>query len=183
MLYFLDTEFHEDGKTIDLISIGVVAEDGREFYAISQEAELHRVNPWVRANVLPRLPPYGDSAWMTRKAIADQLILFTGGVVTAGGVAYSAQDVILPEQAGPYPPLNDKPKFWGYFCDYDWVVLCQLFGTMMDLPKGWPMWCRDLKQLSVDVGDPQHPPQTGEHHALADARWNRDLYAFLMSRR
>lgn len=31
--------------------------------------------------------------------------------------------------------------------DYDWVVLCQLYGTMMDLPKGWPMYCRDVKQL------------------------------------
>lgn len=37
--YFYDTEFIEDGKTIDLISIGVVCEDGREFYAESQEAE------------------------------------------------------------------------------------------------------------------------------------------------
>ena len=33
--YFFDTEFYEDGKTIDLISIGIVAEDGREFYAVS----------------------------------------------------------------------------------------------------------------------------------------------------
>jgi hypothetical protein len=30
MRYWLDTEFIEDGKTIDLISIGIVAEDGRE---------------------------------------------------------------------------------------------------------------------------------------------------------
>jgi hypothetical protein len=29
-----------------------------------------------------------------------------------------------------------------------------------------------------------HPAQAeGEHNALADARWNRDLYAFLMDRR
>lgn len=30
MRYFLDCEFIEDGRTIDLISIGIVAEDGRE---------------------------------------------------------------------------------------------------------------------------------------------------------
>jgi hypothetical protein len=29
MKYFYGTEFIEDGKTIDLISIGIVAEDGR----------------------------------------------------------------------------------------------------------------------------------------------------------
>lgn len=36
MRYFYDTEFIEDGHTIDLISIGVVAEDGRSYYAISK---------------------------------------------------------------------------------------------------------------------------------------------------
>lgn len=29
MKYWLDTEFIEDGKTIDLVSIGIVSEDGR----------------------------------------------------------------------------------------------------------------------------------------------------------
>ena len=162
MRYFLDTEFYEDGKTIDLISIAVVADDGREFYAVSQDAELHRVSPWVRANVLPSLPRYGDPAWMPRSVIADALRSF---------VAWRSA------QAG-------KPEFWAYYADYDWVALCQLFGTMTDLPEGWPKFCRDLKQLSVDVGSPQHPPDpTDEHNALADARWNRDLYSFLTSYR
>ena len=35
MRYFYDTEFLEDGETIDLISIGIVAEDGREYYAVT----------------------------------------------------------------------------------------------------------------------------------------------------
>lgn len=35
MRYFFDTEFYEDGKTIDLVSIGIVAEDGRELYAVN----------------------------------------------------------------------------------------------------------------------------------------------------
>ena len=80
--------------------------------------------------------------------------------------------------------VDPKPELWAYYADYDWVVLCQLFGTMMDLPKGWPMFCRDLKHLSVDVGSPKHPADPeGEHNALVDARWNRDLYAFLMAER
>ena len=37
MRIFYDTEFLDDGKTIDLISIGMVAEDGRELYAVSSE--------------------------------------------------------------------------------------------------------------------------------------------------
>lgn len=39
MKYFFDTEFIEDGKTIELLSIGIVSEDGREFYAESLDAD------------------------------------------------------------------------------------------------------------------------------------------------
>ena len=50
--YFYDCEFIEDGTTIELVSIGVVAEDGREFYAVSTEFDPGKAGPWVRANVL-----------------------------------------------------------------------------------------------------------------------------------
>jgi len=153
---FFDTEFNEDGRTIELISFGMVSEDGREFYACNSDADLDRVNPWVRENVLPKLPSRNTSLWMPRNEIATALCAFVSG----------------PED----------PEFWAYYADYDWVVLCQMFGTMMQLPPRFPKYCMDLKQLSVSVGSPQHPPDPEEeHNALADARWNRDLYAFLMT--
>ncbi len=162
--YFLDTEFYEDGVTIDLISIGVVCDDGREFYAVNQDAKLHLVSPWVRNNVLPQLPPYAAAAvgpraapspWRPRSAIAEGLRSF------------------VLENGTPI-------EFWGYYADYDWVVLAQLFGTMMGLPNHFPKYCLDLKQLSHMLGGPRHPKQeTGEHNALADARWNKELYEFL----
>ena len=31
MRFWFDTEFHENGSFIDLISIGVVSEDGRQY--------------------------------------------------------------------------------------------------------------------------------------------------------
>jgi hypothetical protein len=50
----------------------------------------------------------------------------------------------------------------------------------MDLPAGWPMFCMDLKQLAVSLGNPDlHAlvPQDGpEHNALADARWVADVW-------
>lgn len=42
MRYFYDCEFIEDGRTIELVSIGVVCEDGREFYAVSTEFDPER---------------------------------------------------------------------------------------------------------------------------------------------
>lgn len=70
--------------------------------------------------------------------------------------------------------------FASHNCDYDWVCLCQLYGRMIDLPDTWPMFCMDIKQLAVEAGDPRLPEQTSvEHHALHDARWNRDAHLFL----
>jgi len=154
MKYFFDTEFIEDGKTIDLISIGMACEDGRELYRVSTEARYDLANDWVRTNVVTQLPRLDDPAWQNRRQIAADVIAF-----------------VLP---------LERPQFWAYYADYDWVVLCQLFGTMMQLPNGWPMYCMDLKQLSVMKGSPRHPKQEGvEHNALHDARWNRQLYRFL----
>lgn len=156
--YFLDTEFYENGSTIDLISIGLVCSDGREYYAVNREAKLHLVSDWVRENVLPSLPTYGNFLlWKTRQQIALDLIEFT-----------------TPRR------LGEKLEFYAYYADYDWIVLCQLFGTMMELPKYFPKYCMDLKQLSVHQGNPTHPKQEkGEHNALEDARWNAELYKFL----
>lgn len=156
--YYLDAEFYEDGRTIDLISIALVCEDGRELYAVSSEAQLHRVSPWVRDNVLTKLPPYGSPAWMTRAEIRRAVV-----------------DLVAP--VDEYSP---KSQIWGWYCDYDWVAFCQLFGTMMDLPLYMPRYCMDLKQLAVTKGDPRVPRQeAGEHDALEDARWAMATHAFL----
>lgn len=161
---FVDTEFYEDGETIDLISIGAVRSDGEEFYAVNSEAKLHLVSDWVRANVLPKLPPYSDPAWRTRRQIADNFSAFMGWSRSEGS------------SNGPM-----VSEVWGYFSDYDWVVICQLYGTMMNLPKHFPEHCLDLKQLSWMLGDPRHEKQdeATAHNALEDARWNRDLFKFL----
>jgi hypothetical protein len=48
---------------------------------------------------------------------------------------------------------------------------------MVDLPKGWPMFCRDLKQVA---GDRKLIPQTTtEHNALTDAIWTKEAHAAL----
>lgn len=78
------------------------------------------------------------------------------------------------------PEIYGKPEFWGYFSDYDWVVFCQLFGTMIELPKGFPMYCRDIKQMADQMGDIRIPkPEVNIHHALADARWVKTAYDYL----
>lgn len=156
MRYFLDTEFVEDGHTIDLISIGIVAEDGREFYAESSECDLDRASPWVKENVLPHLRGKSDC----RAAISAALMKFVG---------------------------DDKPEFWADYASYDWVALCQLFGTMLDLPEGWPMFCMDVQQLRWMQRYPYEkipvPESARPHDALSDAWECKAKYEWLWEHR
>lgn len=158
MRYFIDTEFIEDGRTIEPISIGIVREDGAHLYREFEAAVplFEGCDPWIKENVLPHLIGLTDS----KENIRDEILAFIGNDV--------------------------NPEFWGYFADYDWVVMCQLFGRMVDLPKGWPKYCLDLKQWMVQLGvERVHFPdqaKESEHHALADARWNLVVWKFLDSK-
>lgn len=164
MKIFYDTEFLEDGRTIELISIGMVREDGREYYAVNADApwKAIRKHTWLMDNVIPSLPRiHGDErnhlsrrdlgidfdhpAMKPRQQIAAEVKRFVLGV--------------------------PNPQLWAWYGAYDHVVVCQLFGRMIDLPSGFPMFTCDLKQEAVRLGNPQLPEQrTGAHNALADAR-------------
>jgi hypothetical protein len=153
MKMWFDTEFIEDGKTIELISIGIVAEDGREYYAeLCGEDGLPPYchipqDHWVIKNVVPHLQMRN---LLTRSAVAKEIKTF----------------------------VCQQPEFWAYYADYDWVALCQLFGRMIDLPKDWPQFCLDVQQLAVMAKHsgavitlPPKPPNS--HNALADAKWTK----------
>jgi hypothetical protein len=169
MKYFFDTEFIEDGKTIDLLSIGIVAEDGREFYQCNQDAQLDRADEWIIWNVYPNLPvKYSDRwYWNARKIDVDNPSNHTSVVVPHSDIR---------DRAKAFIGKDDKPEFWAYYADYDWVAFCQLFGRMVDLPSGWPRYCMDLKQFLMSIGNPKLQKPAGAHNALHDARWLKDMY-------
>jgi hypothetical protein len=145
--YFYDTEFIDDGYTIELISIGVVAEDGREYYAVSTEFNPDRAGSWVRANVLPKLPPPASQLWRSRSQIRGDLETFF--------------DVDGPE------PI----ELWAWVGAYDHVALCQLWGPMTHLPPRIPRFTHELRQLWEQHGSPRMPRRsTNVHDALVDAR-------------
>ena len=180
MNYYIDTEFLEGtqktwwgGKTkptIDLISIGIVAENNKEYYAISKEFNLkeawnrydlncgsgdqRNLPPqkiyWIRENVLK--PIYYE--WVGKDINFHELNHFTYKNFKKLIEKYGKTNEQIAEEVGLFcgqyqdtGALSDNnPKFYGYYADYDWVVFCWLFGKMNNLPAGFPMYCSDLKQ-------------------------------------
>lgn len=162
MKYFIDTEFIEGfhkpflGKKrhfIDLISIGIVCEDGRTYYAISNEFNHKDADKWVKDNVIKKLPQKHFNGfnineaklWKSNKQIAKDIIKFCSPLHPITGKYYSKEEV--ENDSNKEVILKALPEFYAYYADYDWVLFCSLFGRMIDLPKGFPMYCNDLKQM------------------------------------
>lgn len=156
MRFFYDCEFLEDGNTIDLVSVGVVAEapgggPGAEFYAVSTDFDPGKANPWVKRNVLPKLPNPADPAWRSERRIREDLHAFLRAESRGQGI-----------------------ELWAWVGAYDHVAVCQLWGDMTQLPVGMPRFTRELKQLWELAGSPPLPSidTRAAHSALEDARHN-----------
>lgn len=180
MKYYIDTEFLEGTQnktllgipygntkpTIDLISIGIVAEDGREYYAISKDFNLkeawnrYQVETthadgiegidfqtkvyWLRDNVL--IPMYhADTKCQFPSPSYNEYKQFIQD--TGKSNKQIAKEIqIFIKDTKDYLEGMSEIEFYSYYGDYDWVIFCWLFGSMIDLPKGFPMYCIDLKQ-------------------------------------
>lgn len=148
MRYFVDTEYdwHPKEGRIVPIGIGIVAEDGREFYAITTDFIPGTCSPFVEEHVLPKLTASVGYAPIhnERGVVAGLIKKFIG---------------------------DDAPEFWGDCAAFDYVVLSMIMGDFADWPEGWPMHFNDCRQEAVPELASAVP-----HHALADARAIRDSW-------
>lgn len=249
MNYYYDTEFLEGTQdkrflgikygvtkpTIDLISIGIVAEDSREYYAISKDFNLREAwnrfdiketSPakkymgfytkkvyWIRENVLKPIFKDKNKSYNVLKGLpysmelpfnykSFKMILKLFGKSNEQIAQEVKEFVYNAEYYWSDPAVYDYKiketidkgiKFYGYYSAYDHTALCCLFGKMLNLPKGFPMYTIDLRQMkdvikdrykkdNIDYGlseDHNYPQQENEHSAIDDARWNRALHKFL----
>ena len=186
MRLFFDTEFVEDGRTIDLISIGMVREDGTELYQInSDENVMERavVDPWLTVHVAPHLPltinRNSALAVSSLDGACPPSLSWTWNT-DHPDLSNVAPRRLIADRVREFILATSDVELWAYYGGYDRVALNQLFGTMGDVPAGIPLWSNDLKQEAHRVGVRTLPEQTTSiHHALADARWCRDAYAYV----
>jgi hypothetical protein len=166
MKYFLDTEFIESGpkSPIQLISIGIISEDNRELYLQNADFYELNANDWVKENVIAHLECLSN--WRQFRAFNTEESLI--------GTSWRRFSKIAKEII-EFITNDTKPEFWGYYADYDWVVFCQIFGTMMDLPTSFPMYCNDLKQLCNMLGNPQLPQLEQIYYCLGCRRMDHTL--------
>ena len=177
MKYFIGTEFHEYHKqvkmcgilvgkpipTVDFISIGIVSEDNREYYAISKDFNIKdawnsyqiimrddkpnepipRKEYWLRENVLrPIYTEFWKKEYMpipkyefTYKNL-KKLINKYGK--TNKEIAEDIKELYYKEKD------SATNKFYCYYKNNDWIILSRLLTKVIDTGIGFPIY---LKQM------------------------------------
>lgn len=180
MRYYLDTEFNENVHPIDLISVGIISQDDREWYGVHRDYVrypmyehegrpadnypiIHSCNDWVKKNVLP--------------------VLFQQNGPGKAATWFTGDDVKMRDAIVEFVGDDQSPEFWAYYGDYDWFLLTRLFKSFDKMPKKWPQICYDVHQYAKHHGLHKGLSSSREtsihrpmHNALVDARWTKAAF-------
>ena len=119
MKLFFDTEFTGLHKDTMLISIGIVAEDGRSFYAELTDYDKNQVDEWLQKNVI------------------DNLCLHNVFEFQCSLIEYKVEgdknhiSICLAEWLAQF----DTVEMWSDCLAYDWVLFNDIFGHAFNIPK------------------------------------------------
>lgn len=146
MKLFFDTEFTGLHKNTTLISLGIVSEDGRRFYAEFRDYDKKQVDSWLKENVIDNLLFGGDII-----TTATDMTLNSGEteVISYSYKMSDSKENIKAELKRWLSQFNEI-QFVSDVCHYDFVLLIDMFSGAFDLPKNICPACHDINQ---DIAD------------------------------
>jgi hypothetical protein len=143
MRVFVDTEF-TDFIDCHLISIALVADDGREFYGERSDFDMSTCSQFVYAAVLPQLGQHPGRVF-TRDKLRVALLAWLNEF------SEESERMLCFDNGG------------------DWELLCDLID---EVPSGW-LALHVGGMLDSHRLEEYYRQHGGRHHALSDARANR----------
>ena len=197
---FLDTEFTGLHQDTSLISIGIVSEDGRKFYAERADKRLNLdvdTAKFLSDNVFPQMSSlyanperHHDTSLPINQVIADFHRIY--------------DTCVLPEYYKPFQRIGDthlqsaltnwltgfgcNVEVWVDVGSWDWVLFCEIFGGARNLPGNVYYIPFDIstrmEMRGMDPDQSRHelldkPADYPRHNALFDAMLLRELYEYL----
>lgn len=184
MKIFFDTEFTGLYKDTQLISIGLVSEDNREFYAEITDFNNKNIDEWIKENVLLNTVEYGNVNVLD--ICSSENDYYVG---TKQDIANYLREWLM--QFNDIQLVSDV-------CHYDMVLFIDLFGTAFDLPQNINASCHDINQDISQLYDLSEKEafdysrelilsghnisiEGAKHNALYDARVIKCLYEIIES--
>lgn len=151
MKLFFDTEFTGLRKDTTLISIGIISEDGRKFYAEFVDYDHSQVNPWIEQNVIKHLrfsvPALGEDYYFV--ASRADFNLPGNDLFSAWNLEMNGTKKVIRAELNHWLSQFDSIQFVSDVCHYDFVLLIDLITngrTAIDLPLNISAACHDINQ-------------------------------------
>lgn len=176
---FLDTEFTGLHRNSTLISIGLVADSGEEFYAEFNDYDKRQHSPWLEEHVISKLQFKGDDCFLESDRSYS---------LKANKQRVAIELTAWLQQFGAI-------EIWADVLAYDWVLFCELFGGVLQLPENIFYAPFDLATLfrirgiiepiakhekDISRFDFVGADKSKQHHALEDARVEKICWDKLM---
>ena len=120
MKIFFDTEFTGLHQNTTLISIGMIAEDGKEFYAELIDYDYKQVDGWIRENVI--------------KNLRLGLVTENWSSIEKEQTLVRGYTKFVKKQLMKWVSQFDAIELWSDCFAYDWVLFCELFGGAFRVP-------------------------------------------------
>lgn len=118
---FFDTEFTGLHQNTTLISIGLISECGKTFYAELTDYDQKQVDDWLQKNVIENLT-------LKNKGLNE--VYETVDKITFKG---DLQNLKLALEY--YFKQFEEVEIWSDCLSYDWVLFNQIFGHAFNIPK------------------------------------------------
>lgn len=180
MKIFFDTEFTGLHKDTTLISLGMISEDGRRFYAEFNDYDKTQVNKWIMDNVI---------AYMSFK---DDYIPDLP-ISSCSSYAMKADTATIKSRLIDWLNQFEYVELVSDVSHYDMVLFINIFGTAFDLPNHVCPACIDINQMIADYHEVDIATafdvsreemlkvndikiKGNKHNALYDAKVIRALY-------
>lgn len=176
MKIFFDTEFTGLHQNTTLISIGLVSENDRTFYAEFNDYDIAQVNRWVRENVIPYLQ-FSEVQTLNPK-------------LDLKSYAMKANQQTIRLLLSEWLSQFEVVEMWADCPAYDWVLLGNLFNGSLNMPSHISKNAFDVATLLNVAGiDPDIDrkafcglSEMNLHNALDDARLAKICYQKAMQK-
>lgn len=177
MKLFFDTEFTGLHKNTTLISIGLVDEDGRQFYAEFTDYDKKQIDGWLQQNVISNLTLINSGSLTPIINAGEGFDLLNGNVV--GPTRYIRKKLI--EWLTEY----ESVEMWSDCLAYDWVLFNDIFGGAFDIPKNVYYIPFDIctlfkvRDVDPDISREEYAGLSStenKHNALHDAKVIKACY-------
>jgi hypothetical protein len=134
---FFDTEFTGLHQNTTLISIGLISECGKTFYAELTDYDKSQIDEWLQKNVIENLlysePPIGEDNHYLAQRHKDNPI--GNDLYKSFSLEIRNEISMVKRQLLCWFKQFEQVEIWSDCLAYDWVLFNQIFGHAFNIPE------------------------------------------------